>query len=203
MALTLFYDSNNGEVAKESYQLAAAFPARNVLYRAATDWAERTLSNLKWLFQVNPEAIRTLAKADRNIVEGFWGGTDSDGQLTLWHIVIYFDESKTSPIILAPLGQVEGWYAVGDDVTGEFFTPITSGDPNTAITSRAKVESIAWNDELQQLDPERWDVMRAIHVANLTIALSDDKLTGGPVDALEITAAGIHWIQRKPNCQSE
>jgi hypothetical protein len=163
----------------------------------AEAWAARLRDQLYATFPLTAETLHSWP--GDALFSGLVGGVSPSGGPELFQVAVRFDNTDL---------RKKPWTSI-EEMTPARCRPFCAigryeiaSEMQQGLTPRARIESETTRKQLQLLRPEKRLEAMAIRLVDLTILYGPDKnQVGGPVDAAEITRAGVRWVQCKSICK--
>lgn len=191
------FDWNSTEEAHRAYErLEPTHENQGLAAHVAVEWASAVTEDIRRIYVSNPQAI--INTAENGVLTDALFGESEGTHLTLFWERIVVNQSSITPIAATPLTPINpvGFVAAGKREIFDEFTSLTS--------PRAKREAKEWAKKSLRIRPEDRDLMKAIRLADLTVAYDQSGTVGGNIDALELRRGGeVRWKQRKDSCPAQ
>jgi hypothetical protein len=166
----------------------------DVLRTAATNWGNRFTTVVNQALKVDPTGSLQLVHENRVFNGSFLGF--ENGVAETYQVEIIFDPLTGQAKKLVDVGRQEATLLFGAAGRNEVVVEVFQGRSDFGKSEQRK-----WGMFVQGIPPKDRDVYWAMRLVELTMAYHPNKSeVGGPIDAVEITAQGIRWIQCKPQC---
>jgi hypothetical protein len=158
----------------------------------ADQWARNMVTNWQILSLHHPEKIREAAERGHGILTQGLFALAFNEQITITTREIDFQDGR---VVSSAFQGIDNCMA-GPCAFGrtEIFVEFNAG-----VSERAKKDSFA--APADALKKASFELLRAIHLVDLTIAYDKSEEVGGAIDAIELFDDGsVHWYQKKENC---
>ena len=175
-------------------RVARTDQAMNRVQNIANAWAERVRVHYQLLSYWHPDlAAEAVQRGKGGFTSAIFAGPASNGNIDYAIREIRIHNNRPEIAIPVIDCQTAPCAYGSTDVFTEYFH-LTS--------ERAREQQSTFSPSL--LERVGIETLRAIRLADLTVAYDRTGLVGGPIDAVELLQDGsIHWVQRKPNCHAE
>jgi hypothetical protein len=185
---------NAQKEAIHSFQEAQSTGTQRLLMAAARNWGEHMVAAIDQALKEDP--VRSKRMLDKNIfLTGVFLGFEN-GSTAMYQVEIVFDPGTQQ--------AKENFYTEHHTTTLEFGALGRNEIVNEVVADKtrfARTEQRKWASDERKIPLEDRDVRWAIRLVQLTMEYHPQRSdVGGPIDALEITRRGIHWVERKPGC---
>jgi hypothetical protein len=185
---------NAQKEAIHAFQGAQTSGTQRLLKAAARSWGEHMVTAINQALKDDPAGSKLML--DKNIfLTGVFVGIE-DGSTAMYQVEIVFD--------LRTERAKENFYTEHATPTMEFGALGRNEIVNEVVAAKthfARTEHRKWTALERNFPIKERDVRWAIRLVQLTMEYHPQRSdVGGPIDALEITRRGIHWVERKPRC---
>ena len=158
----------------------------------ATMWGNAMQRRLQAAMRVNGNILQRRTNGGR-LTQGIFAGMEQ-GQAAVVTVDLVYDPPEVKVVTRSLRNGVSTFGMT--EVAREFLI-----NPET---ERARMEKQLWDEQLETWPPEERQVQTAIHHAKLTLTHeSRGETIGGQIDALELSAAGLRWVQKKFDCPAD
>jgi hypothetical protein len=157
-------------------------------------WAE---SMIQRVADFSPQQLNSYASANEgHLVTGVLAGVEKDGTTWLHAVMVNFDA-------LTGLSYQGYTLTSNDPPTAYYFlgkSAVSLEFSDDKTSERALAERAQW--QKMKLTGVEFDRFKTRRLVELTVLYHANKgEVGGAVDQIEVSAAGLRWIQVKANCQ--
>ena len=182
---------------QEAFKRAKQSAQPNILSNAATDLREHLTNAVNQALLSDPIGSMNEVEGGRTIYNAQFLGFDN-GKGTMFQVEIFLDpKTKKAHYQVDAVHNDKRGMIIDAGGWNEIPFEVVRNETPFAIEEQKKWAKMVNTFPVQDREA-RW----AIRLVELSEAYGKHKIyMGGPVDAAEITANGIRWIQRKRGCE--
>ena len=138
--------------------------------------------------------------SDGVISQGIFAGAGKIGELIFKLIKFMYEPTRLRKINAVAYGIEPGERNEGEMIYGVFGTTIVADEFLHDTSPRAELETASWQSQMSNRSEKEKQWRKAVRLVDLAIAYEPGGEVGGDIDVVELTATGVHWLQRKPQC---